>query len=121
MSEMELPFVETKLPPRDGACKGHPVSWWFPLRAAGGNHIAITRQLSVNVKKAIDICSICNVKEECLTYSLEWEPIGIWGGKTEAERHFVRRERGLELKRDGRIALPGQRARSARIMSTIKR
>lgn len=28
--------------------------------------------------------------DACLAYSLKWEPIGIWGGKTEQERNKLR-------------------------------
>jgi WhiB family redox-sensing transcriptional regulator len=37
---------------------------------------------------AIGICEGCVVRGECLEYALRVnEPLGIWGGLTEAERH----------------------------------
>ena len=47
---------------------------------------------SVNAEKAISVCERCPVRRECLDYALtNNEDIGIWGGKTEAERKKLKR------------------------------
>jgi WhiB family transcriptional regulator, redox-sensing transcriptional regulator len=46
--------------------------------------------------EAKGICSICDVRRECLDYALATkEPYGIWGGLTEIERKARLRSRIL--------------------------
>lgn len=52
-----------------------------------------------NMVSAINICNDCDVREECLRYSLEWEPVGIWGGLPENDRDKMRRRLGLRILR----------------------
>jgi hypothetical protein len=40
--------------------------------------------------------------------------MGIWGGVVEAERHYIRRERKLLLKRDLRVTFDGRNLYSMR-------
>jgi WhiB family redox-sensing transcriptional regulator len=45
------------------------------------------------VQQAREICTTCNVTEECLEYALETnQRAGIWGGSTEEERKSLRRK-----------------------------
>lgn len=41
------------------------------------------------------LCSHCPVWEECLTYAMANDVIGVWGGTTYAQRRAVRRRTGL--------------------------
>ena len=101
-----------ELPPSDGLCKGHDVNKWFPLIVA-----ELTREELKKIQKdseeAKSICFKCEKQEECLEYALRNEPLGIWGGKTEAERAFIRSERSILVSRDARIYLPGIGRRNA--------
>lgn len=99
-------------PPRDGLCKGHDVNKWFPLIVAELTKDEI-RKAQADAQEAKSICFKCELKEPCLEYSLKHEPLGIWGGKTEAERAFIRAERRILLSREARIYLPGIGRRNA--------
>lgn len=47
-----------------------------------------------DVTKAKRICKACDVKEECLKYSLDNdERFGVWGGLSEHNRRKIRAER----------------------------
>ena len=99
-------------PPADGNCKGHDVDKWFPVIEKG-----LPREqwlkFRADIKEAIELCNSCPSMEHCLEYSLRHEPIGIWGGKTEAERAMIRSDKGILLSREARIFLPGIGRRNA--------
>lgn len=57
--------------------------------------------------RAIMICNICEQREACLRYSLEWEPYGIWGGHPERERAKMRRRLGLTILRQSSADVNG--------------
>lgn len=100
-----------KNPPRNGKCVGHNTDMWFPhVKRSGRGEVAKGRE---NTRKAIEICSTCEVSDECLGYSLLHEPWGIWGGKTELERAAIRFKRNIPLSRDGKIFIPRLGNRSA--------
>jgi hypothetical protein len=44
------------------------------------------------------ICGTCICKQECLTYALENNVDGIWGGKTPRERSTIRRQLNITPK-----------------------
>lgn len=84
--------TDTRAWAEEGACKprhGHDPSWWFPQ--ADWSH------LHPYVKKAKSVCQECPVRKECLSYGMEHEPYGIWGGLTEQERERQRRSSGLPM------------------------
>lgn len=95
----------------DGACKGHPTDWWFPLQKTGRS--AEVAAIKLNTLQAKSICVSCSQKKECLDYSLEWEPWGIWGGMTEQERAEIRWKEKVNLGREGRIIFKGIGMRDA--------
>jgi len=65
-------------------CKGADADLFFP--GAGGS-----------TKKARALCAACEVKIECLDYSVDsGEKFGIWGGLSERERRRVRRKRAVK-------------------------
>jgi WhiB family redox-sensing transcriptional regulator len=43
-------------------------------------------------KAAIRVCHNCHFKEPCLEYALKEDVWGIWGGKTERQRRFMKRQ-----------------------------
>lgn len=51
------------------------------------------------MNQAIRVCETCRVKEQCLEYSLHWEPFGIWGGLTEGARERMRKKKNIIMKR----------------------
>ena len=69
-------------------CLGKPTDWWYPAEH-------LTRDTRDRVATAIAICRDCLVRADCLDYSLKWEPVGIWGGLPESERHRLRKERNI--------------------------
>lgn len=65
------------------ACAGYPSSLFFPSIDASESQ----------VERAVAICQVCRVTEECLAYALETnQRAGIWGGTTEDERKSLRRK-----------------------------
>ena len=47
-------------------------------------------------RRALELCGICVVKEECLEYALTARPVitrGVWGGKTERQLRNLRQAR----------------------------
>jgi hypothetical protein len=106
-------MTEAVFPPEGGACKGKPVGWWFPVKLASMNRAQIAG-LKASTTEAVKICNGCAIKDPCLDYSLEWEPFGIWGGYAESERHYIRKERKLNLMRDTRVLFDGQTIRQIR-------
>lgn len=82
----------------DAACKMQNPQLWFPdPEPVAGKRPKITTR--PGVAEAIAICNTCVVKSQCLEYSLEWEPNGIWGGEDERSREKLRRLYGIELRR----------------------
>lgn len=75
----------TSSAPKGGACKGEDVSLWFPVSKNG----SFSRNDIQRQKKGIEICRGCAVRAECLMYSLEHEPVGIWGGFPETARALL--------------------------------
>jgi len=97
-------------PPANGACIGKPTSWWFPTvnnRSSSDDR----REAREGAKNAIVICNGCAVKDACLTYSLEWEPVGIWGGLPESDRNRMRRRLGINILRPNLSDLLGYPSR----------
>jgi hypothetical protein len=84
--------------PAGGACEGKPTEWWFPeIGRDMKNH---ERQSILNlVDHAKRICKGCPVQYECLDYSLQFEPFGIWGGFDESERMRLGVKQGIVMKR----------------------
>lgn len=104
---------EVVYPPEGGACKGNPVDWWFPVKHPNMTY-AQEKAIRDTTMRALAICDKCEIKEACLEYSLAWEPMGIWGGVVEAERHYIRRERQIKLLRDMRVSFDGRSMYSVR-------
>lgn len=66
-------------------CKQMDPDLFFPVGTTG------PALLQIEAAKAV--CRTCNVRQECLQYALESnQEYGIWGGTTEEERRFMRRE-----------------------------
>lgn len=66
----------------DAACYSTDTESFYP--AAGGSGAAAKR-----------VCQRCDVRAECLEYSLQMnDPNGVWGGLGEAERKPLLRARG---------------------------
>lgn len=65
----------------DGACRGRPPEWWFPV-----DHFPDGREWATPKS----ICKKCPVKNECLEYALSYrERHGMWGGATPDERKQI--------------------------------
>ena len=69
----------------DGLCRGNHSTLFFPPSTMERKDERERREM-----KAKAVCSVCQVKQDCLDYALEIrEPYGIWGGMTEIERRQV--------------------------------
>ena len=103
--------LQAEQPPSGGACTGHPTHWWFPyyyLKKASE-----LNRIKHEVKMAKEICGTCDVRVECLDYSLRNEPWGIWGGEDEQARAHLRMKRKVKISREGAISYPGLGSTSA--------
>ena len=76
-------------PPVGGNCHGKTELFFSPPHK--------TRAILAKEREAVAICGMCQVRNECLTYALHHEKYGIWGGKTEAQRDRLRKERNIKL------------------------
>jgi WhiB family transcriptional regulator, redox-sensing transcriptional regulator len=66
-------------------CKEMDPDLFFPVGTTG------PALLQIEAAKAV--CRQCNCREECLQYALDSnQEYGIWGGMTEEERRYMRRE-----------------------------
>jgi WhiB family redox-sensing transcriptional regulator len=70
--------------------------FWFPEKEAGSSN-------STEMLMAKSICGRCSHKAECAEWGIQNESHGIWGGITEGERKFIRRQRKITVKEE-RIA-----------------
>jgi WhiB family redox-sensing transcriptional regulator len=67
------------------ACIGEPPELWFPPSGRGEK---------LDYSLAQRICDRCPVQPECLEHALiHGERHGMWGGRTEHQRHKIRRRR----------------------------
>jgi hypothetical protein len=72
---------------KEAACSGYPVYHWFPE----------SKEIEDQVL-AMQVCSVCPVKEDCLEYSLWHEQDGIWGGMNQTDRQKLRKQRRIRLR-----------------------
>lgn len=70
--------------------------FWFPEKEGGSSN-------STEMLMAKSICGRCPHKAECAEWGIQNESHGIWGGITEGERRFIRRQRKITVKEE-RIA-----------------
>ena len=77
--------------PRNGACAGKPVEWFYPSAPR-------TRRSIINNRAALMLCQECDIRSKCLNYALEFELHGIWGGTLPQEREEIRRTHGIALR-----------------------
>lgn len=73
-------------------CKEMDPDLFFPVGTTG------PALLQIEAAKAV--CRTCTVQRECLQYAVESnQEYGIWGGTTEEERRFMRRELATRVAR----------------------
>lgn len=68
----------------DAACRGEDQEIFYPERGE-------------STAPAKAICSICDVRAECLEFGLRFEKRGVWGGTSERERRRMRQRMGIRL------------------------
>lgn len=112
---MQIKEIDDFFDTSKAACKGQDITVFFPTIAPNN------RQKEV-LDKARHICEQCEVIDGCLEYSLHYEPLGFWGGRTEVEREVLRRRKQISLPMD-RKASPSVRrsAKTGRINKIAKR
>lgn len=88
---------------REGAvCAGIDTDLFFPSTKAG-------------VDRARRICKVCPVRQECLQFAVEHDPLGIWAGTTRGQRRAIAREKAdpqatMSTREQRRAALAAGRA-----------
>lgn len=65
------------------ACLDEDPELFFPIGEGG--------KFQQQIEEAKWICSLCDVREECLAFAVERPQLGIWGGADEDERKSIRR------------------------------
>ncbi len=74
------------------ACRDSDPETFFPIGTTGP---AVDQ-----IDKAVAICAICSVTEECLLYALESnQESGVWGGYAEDDRRRLRKRWLAERRR----------------------
>lgn len=71
-----------------GNCTKYDPDLWFQEMPKGHVSQRTMRDLSSNIKMAIQICDTCPIKAQCLEEGMKEEniPYGIWGGLMAGER-----------------------------------
>lgn len=92
--------TDAPAPPTGGNCAGHPTQWWFV--SPFNNQFMNERVSKEDRAQALALCRSCPIRESCLSYSVEWEPFGVWGAFDEAQRDAIREYWGVTLKRTAR-------------------
>ena len=111
---MDTQYISDFFDTSKAACKGKDITLFYPNLPAG--------QHRKDVETAKQMCSECEVIEGCLDYSLRYEPLGVWGGKSETEREILRRQRKITLPLDRRASPAVRRSVNAgRVQRIINR
>ena len=63
------------------ACDGMPFNLFYVFEEHKG---AINTFFNISIVK--DVCATCPIQRDCLTYSIQNEDFGIWGGLNTKER-----------------------------------
>lgn len=70
-------------------CKDEEPELFFPIGTTG--------PAAIQIEAAKAVCSLCEVREECLEWALlTGQDAGVWGGMSEEERRALRRARRRE-------------------------
>ena len=101
MVERHMEGTDKTEAPRNGACSGKPVDWFYPIAPR-------TRESIINNRAAINLCKECDILNNCLNYALEFELHGIWGATMPRELEEIRRARGIALRHRQYDALTGE-------------
>lgn len=68
-------------------CKGQPTGFFYPQEDEDRVH---------HYTLAIKFCERCEVRQECLDFSIEHHEFhGMWGGLSERQRRLEARRRGV--------------------------
>ena len=105
-----IPVEDKFFPEGRAACTGHNTEMWFPdytVNKEANTKRELLAKRNSDIAAAKAICDTCDIKEECLMWSLKYEPFGIWGGRDERERFWDRRDYKVECVVAERIFIPG--------------
>jgi len=101
-------------------CRGKDITIFYP--SYGNRYMFNGKNQNKKVETAKAICESCKVIKGCLEYSLHFEPLGVWGGKTEVEREVLRRQKGIQLPSDRQSSPSVRRSVNAgRVGRTVTR
>lgn len=99
-----------------GLCRGMSNTAFYPSQERG----AASRNNRKATANAIALCNSCPIQKGCLDYAVRYEPLGIWGGKTEVEREVIRHQMGIRLPENRVISDSARRAtRSIRFIRAV--
>jgi WhiB family redox-sensing transcriptional regulator len=105
-----IPVKEQLFPRGRAACTGHNTEMWFPdytVNKDSHTKRELVAKRNKDIAAAKAICETCEIKQECLMWSLKYEPFGIWGGRDERERFWDRRDYKVECVINERLFIPG--------------
>ena len=67
-------------------CRNEDPELFFPVGSSG--------PAAVQIEQAKEVCTLCDVREECLEWAMTTgQDAGVWGGLSEEERRALRRAR----------------------------
>lgn len=113
---LESTNASYKIDFRKAACLGIKPDNFYPTRERGG----MTPENRKRTADALAVCASCSIQKECLDYAVRYEPLGLWGGKSEVEREVIRRRMGIELPLNRAISDSARRsARSLKFMRAV--
>lgn len=92
---MEYAEIKNFFDTEKAACKGVDITIFFP--SFGSRYMFNTMNQLKKTQEARQICKTCSVIDGCLEYSLHFEPLGVWGGKSEVEREVLRQQKNIHL------------------------
>ena len=69
-----------------GLCRDLDPDLWFP------DADERTTEYADQAAVAISVCNVCPIKDTCLTYGVEFETYGVWGGATPSQRREMRKD-----------------------------
>jgi WhiB family redox-sensing transcriptional regulator len=69
----------------EAACREHPNADIFFTEPSAG----ASRTVLADYRDALELCSLCPVRDACLNYALDLNLEGIWGGLTTSARRTI--------------------------------
>jgi len=96
----------------NAACIGHAELFFINL--------PYTAEERTKEKLAKQLCLICPHLTECRDYALAHEDYGIWGGTSEKQRSYLRRDMNIVVQRPEKVIIEQERIKLRKATFAIK-